>query len=142
MRNNPLFRRRARGLLPVRTARLLRKYQRIQIPYFPTSKEAVLITCLYVRSGHRGKGHGRKLLQRSYPLKLNVPRTRYSNSFPKTLPGYRRTYPEEYENLLESFLFSARSTEALKESIKNMKLPLSPGFIDEPGEQVISGVSG
>ncbi|RLF38919.1 MAG: hypothetical protein DRN21_04380 [Thermoplasmata archaeon] len=29
----------------------------------PTSEEAVLITCLYVRPGYRGKGNGRKLLQ-------------------------------------------------------------------------------
>jgi len=73
----------------------------------------------------------RTLFFKDLPLKLSVPRTRSSNFFPGVLPRYKRTLPQDYENLVESLLLSARSIEALKESIRNMQLPLSPGFIDE-----------
>jgi len=48
------------------------------------------------------------LFFKDLPLKLSVPRTMSSNFFPGVLPRYKRTLPQDYENLVESLLLSAQ----------------------------------
>ena len=65
------------------------------------------------------------------PLKLLIPRTRNSNFYPSIIPKYSRTLPESYNELIESFLISARSTETLKTTFKRLNLPYTEKEIDK-----------
>lgn len=72
----------------------------------------------------------RTLHWNNLPMRLSVPRTRSSRFFPTTLPKYKRTLPESYGRLVEALLLSARSIDALKDSIREMGLPVSSDAIE------------
>jgi len=78
----------------------------------------------------------RTLHWNNLPIKLSVPRTRSSDFFPSTLPKYKRALPESYGRLVEALLLSARSIDALKDSIRGMGLPVSSDSIDRMVERL------
>jgi len=67
---------------------------------------------------------------KNLPLKLSIPRTRSSNFSPSSIPKYKRFLSDEYENLVGSLILSSQSIESLKESIKEMNIPISEAMIE------------
>jgi len=78
----------------------------------------------------------RTLHWKNLPMRLSVPRTRSSDFFPSTLPKYKRALPESYGRLVEALLLSARSIDALKDSIRGMGLPVSSDSIERMVERL------
>lgn len=65
------------------------------------------------------------------PLTLSIPRTRSSNFYPAIIPKYSRFLPQDYHNLVESLLLSARSLNSLKATLCCLDLPYSDDQIDK-----------
>ena len=80
--------------------------------------------------------YDRTLHWNNLPIRLSVPRTRSSNFFPSALPKYKRALPQSYGRLVEALLLSARSIDALKDSIRGMGLPVSSDSIDRMVERL------
>ena len=96
----------------------------------------------YLKQHPENKGNGfysRTLQIGGLSFPVNIPRTRYPGFRPFFLPpGHTRYLPQDYLQLVHSFLLGSRSIQSAARALKKLGLPLNQDYLEEVVEEFVT----